>query len=93
VAKLVERDGIDAWFDLDPAALLGAEADAYEKATDVMDVWFDSGVVHHCVPQMRTDVTAPSDLYLEGSDQHRAGSTPRSSPRWPCTAAPPIEPC
>jgi isoleucyl-tRNA synthetase len=71
VAKEVERDGIDAWFDLDPAALLGAEVDQYEKATDVMDVWFDSGTVHHSVSQMRPEITAPSDLYLEGSDQHR----------------------
>ncbi|HEY1314557.1 MAG TPA: isoleucine--tRNA ligase [Steroidobacteraceae bacterium] len=71
VAKHVERVGIDAWFDLDAAALLGADADRYEKATDVMDVWFDSGVVHHCVSQMRPEITVPADLYLEGSDQHR----------------------
>jgi isoleucyl-tRNA synthetase len=71
VAKLVEQGGIDAWFDLDAAALLGPEADRYDKATDVMDVWFDSGVVHHCVSQIRPEITAPSDLYLEGSDQHR----------------------
>jgi isoleucyl-tRNA synthetase len=71
VAKLVERDGIDAWFDLDASTLLGAEANKYDKATDVMDVWFDSGVVHHCVSVIRPEITAPSDLYLEGSDQHR----------------------
>ncbi len=71
VARLVEHDGIDAWFDLDAAALLGADAAQYEKATDVMDVWFDSGVVHHCVAAMRPEITAPADLYLEGSDQHR----------------------
>jgi isoleucyl-tRNA synthetase len=71
VAKLVERDGIDAWFDLDSAALLGADAAKYDKSTDVMDVWFDSGVVHHCLSQLRPEITAPSDLYLEGSDQHR----------------------
>jgi isoleucyl-tRNA synthetase len=71
VAKRVERDGIDAWFDLDAAALLGPEADQYDKATDVMDVWFDSGVVHHCLAQMRPEITSPADLYLEGSDQHR----------------------
>jgi isoleucyl-tRNA synthetase len=71
VAKQVERDGIDAWFDLDAAALLGPDASQYDKATDVMDVWFDSGVVHHSVSQIRADVTSPSDLYLEGSDQHR----------------------
>ena len=71
VAKRVERDGIDAWFDLDAAALLGPEADQFDKATDVMDVWFDSGVVHHCLAQMRPEITSPADLYLEGSDQHR----------------------
>jgi isoleucyl-tRNA synthetase len=71
VAKLVEQGGIDAWFDLNPAALLGADASQYDKATDVMDVWFDSGVVHHCLAQMRPEITSPADLYLEGSDQHR----------------------
>jgi isoleucyl-tRNA synthetase len=71
VAEQVERDGIDAWFDLDAAALLGPDASQYDKATDVMDVWFDSGVVHHSVSQIRAEVTSPSDLYLEGSDQHR----------------------
>ena len=71
VAKMVERGGIDAWFDLDAADLLGADASRYDKATDVMDVWFDSGVVHHAVTQMRPEIVSPSDLYLEGSDQHR----------------------
>src|SRR5450631_4137802 len=71
VAKLVERDGIDAWFDLDASAQLGVDLNQYDKATDVMDVWFDSGVVHHCVSVIRPEITAPSDLYLEGSDQHR----------------------
>ena len=71
VAKMVERGGIDAWFDLDPATLLGPDALRYDKATDVMDVWFDSGVVHHAVTQMRPEIVSPSDLYLEGSDQHR----------------------
>ena len=71
VARLVEEGGIDAWFDLDPAELLSQEASDYEKVNDIMDVWFDSGSAHHCVPQMHSDVTAPADLYLEGSDQHR----------------------
>ncbi len=71
VASRVERDGVDAWFDMDAAALLGAEAGQYDKATDVMDVWFDSGVAHFCVAQMRPEITSPADLYLEGSDQHR----------------------
>jgi isoleucyl-tRNA synthetase len=71
VAQRVEQGGIDAWFDLDAAALLGQDAGRYEKATDVMDVWFDSGVVHHCLSQTRPEITVPADLYLEGSDQHR----------------------
>ena len=71
VAELVEEGGIDAWFDLDPAALLGGEAAEYEKVPDIMDVWFDSGSAHHCVPKMHPDVKDPADLYLEGSDQHR----------------------
>ena len=71
VAQRVERGGIDAWFDLDAAALFGADAARYDKSTDVMDVWFDSGVVHHAVTQLRPEIVAPSDLYLEGSDQHR----------------------
>jgi isoleucyl-tRNA synthetase len=71
VAQRVERGGIDAWFDLDAAELLGADAARFDKATDVMDVWFDSGVVHYCLAQTRPEITSPADLYLEGSDQHR----------------------
>jgi isoleucyl-tRNA synthetase len=71
VAALVEKDGIDAWFELDPATLLGAEAADYEKVRDIMDVWVDSGVSHHCVSQIFPEIRTPADLYLEGSDQHR----------------------
>jgi len=71
VARRMESDGIDAWFDLDPAELLGDSADDYVKATDTMDVWMDSGMVHHCVSQRREEIDFPVDLYLEGSDQHR----------------------
>ncbi len=77
VAVLVEREGVDAWYDLDPASLLGEEAGRYEKVTDILDVWFDSGVSHHCVLGQRAELDrgdgAPprADLYLEGSDQHR----------------------
>jgi len=71
VADRVEQGGIDAWFDLDPRHLLGAEAEQYEKVPDIMDVWVDSGVSHHCVTKMRPEVLNPADLYLEGSDQHR----------------------
>ena len=71
VAAIVEKDGIDAWETLDPVQLLGAEAPEYEKVTDIMDVWFDSGVGHHAVSSIYPQITAPADLYLEGSDQHR----------------------
>jgi isoleucyl-tRNA synthetase len=72
VAALVEQGGIDAWFDLEPATLLGAdEAAHYEKVGDIMDVWVDSGLSHHCVSQSRPEIRMPADLYLEGSDQHR----------------------
>jgi isoleucyl-tRNA synthetase len=71
VAEHVEKGGIDAWFDLDPAALLGPDAKDYEKVNDILDVWFDSGVSHQCVSKHWPEVTMPADLYLEGSDQHR----------------------
>jgi isoleucyl-tRNA synthetase len=72
VAARVERSGLEAWFDLDAAELLGEEAADYDKTDDVMDVWLDSGVVHHCVPALRPgEIPFPADVYLEGSDQHR----------------------
>jgi isoleucyl-tRNA synthetase len=71
VALQVEELGIDAWFDLDAESLLGDEAADYEKATDTLDVWFDSGVSHACVLARREYLGLPADLYLEGSDQHR----------------------
>ena len=71
VALRIEEQGIDAWFDLDVADILGDDADAYEKVTDTLDVWFDSGVTHACVLRERHGLSAPADLYLEGSDQHR----------------------
>jgi len=71
VASRVERGGIDVWFELDAEALLGKEADDYEKTSDTLDVWFDSGVTHASVLQTDERLTFPADLYLEGSDQHR----------------------
>jgi isoleucyl-tRNA synthetase len=72
VANRVEKDGIEAWFDLDAPELLGTDADDYEKVTDVMDVWADSGLSHECVSKTHPDdIRPPVDLYLEGSDQHR----------------------
>ena len=70
-ALLVERGGVEAWFELDAKELLGEDAAHYAKVTDVMDVWADSGLSFECVGTLRPELTAPVDLYLEGSDQHR----------------------
>lgn len=75
VAQRVEKEGIEAWFKLDAAELLGDEAGQYDKITDTLDVWFDSGTTHWHVLRGSHDIghaTGPrADLYLEGSDQHR----------------------
>ena len=73
VAQLVEQHGIQAWFDLDAASLLGDDAKQYVKVSDTLDVWFDSGVTHACVVGVRPEFAGAeqADLYLEGSDQHR----------------------
>ena len=74
VAAFREK-GVDAWSDAAMPALLGPDRDPaeYERVTDILDVWFDSGCTHAFVlesgrwPELRW----PADLYLEGSDQHR----------------------
>jgi isoleucyl-tRNA synthetase len=71
VAQRVEQQGIEAWFSLDAAELLGDEAASYKKTSDTLDVWFDSGSTHACVLKRRDTLAHPADLYLEGSDQHR----------------------
>ena len=71
IAQRIEQGGINAWFDLDPAGLLGEDAADYRKVTDVLDVWFDSGTTHASVLGRREGLNFPADLYLEGSDQHR----------------------
>ncbi len=71
VAQKVEQEGIEAWFSSTAADWLGDDADGYEKVSDTLDVWFDSGVTHACVLEPRNDLHSPADLYLEGSDQHR----------------------
>ena len=70
VADRVQAEGIDVWYSLDASELLGTEAADYEKVTDILDVWFDSGVTHEGVLLAR-GFGKPADLYLEGSDQHR----------------------
>nr|MCU0936042.1 class I tRNA ligase family protein [Gammaproteobacteria bacterium] len=60
VARRVEQRGIDAWFDLDPAELLGEESGDYEKVRDTLDVWFDSGVTHFAVLGRRAELGFPA---------------------------------
>ncbi|MBO0736402.1 MAG: isoleucine--tRNA ligase [Alphaproteobacteria bacterium] len=73
VAAAVERAGADVWFAADPAQFLGNAYDPaeWEKVTDIVEVWFDSGSTHAFVLEQRPELRWPADLYLEGSDQHR----------------------
>ncbi|MWP62676.1 isoleucine--tRNA ligase [Gilliamella sp. Pas-s25] len=72
VAKLVEKDGIQAWWDADIKDLLGPDADDYRKVPDTLDVWFDSGSTFSSVVRVRPEFEGhEADMYLEGSDQHR----------------------
>ncbi len=71
IAERVAQAGLEVWYGSEDADWLGPEAEEYERASDVLDVWFDSGVVHHAVLDRRPELTRPADLYLEGSDQHR----------------------
>ena len=73
IVDAVKANGADAWFDTDPHDFLGADhkAEDYEQVSDILDVWFDSGVTHAFVMEARDDLAWPADVYLEGSDQHR----------------------
>jgi isoleucyl-tRNA synthetase len=71
VVELIELNGVEAWHDLDPAQLLADSADDYEKVSDILDVWFESGVTHNSILAADERLRFPADLYLEGSDQHR----------------------
>ena len=71
IAQRVEKEGIEAWQSIEPADLLGDEADMYVKNRDTLDVWFDSGCTHQTVLRGSHPANFPADLYLEGSDQHR----------------------
>ena len=78
VADLFEQETADAWYAREARELLpegfacpkcgGSE---FDKETDILDVWFDSGSSHAVVLGHREDLPWPADLYLEGSDQHR----------------------
>ena len=66
-AKQIQSNGIDAWEELD----IKFEKENFEKSKDIFDVWFDSGISHFCVIDNLYGPNTQSDLYLEGSDQHR----------------------
>ena len=71
VALLVEQEGVDCWYQNDIWNRLGLAENSWERVTDILDVWFDSGVSHRAVLDEREQLTRPADMYLEGSDQHR----------------------
>ncbi|MDF2764467.1 MAG: ileS, partial [Rhodospirillales bacterium] len=73
IAGAVEAEGADAWFASPPERFLGNDyqANEWEKVTDIVDVWFDSGSTHSYVLERRPELAWPASLYLEGSDQHR----------------------
>ena len=78
VYQLFEEHGADIWFEKDVSEFLPPDVTCKEcgsksfiKETDILDVWFDSGVSHAAVLEQRPYLRWPADLYLEGSDQHR----------------------
>lgn len=71
VADAVDAEGLEAWFGSDLTRWLGDDAEQWEKISDIVEVWFDSGVTHACVLDARPELRSPADLYLEGSDQYR----------------------
>jgi isoleucyl-tRNA synthetase len=75
IVAAVREKGVDAWDDESAQALLGNQYDLadYERITDILDVWFDSGSTHSFVLESGRwpELQWPADLYLEGSDQHR----------------------
>lgn len=78
VERVFAAEGADAWFTMPVAHLLPSGAvcakcsgSDFTKETDILDVWFESGVSHAAVLELRSELSWPADLYLEGSDQHR----------------------
>jgi isoleucyl-tRNA synthetase len=78
LVALVRQFGADVWFEREPRDLLpkgtvcpGCGGKEFVKETDILDVWFDSGVSHAAVLETRPGLRTPADLYLEGNDQHR----------------------
>jgi isoleucyl-tRNA synthetase len=78
IADLFENGGSDQWYEKEASELLPAGTccsacghTTFTKESDILDVWFDSGVSHAAVLERRDNLDSPADLYLEGSDQHR----------------------
>jgi isoleucyl-tRNA synthetase len=73
IANIYEKEGSDCWFSDDPQRFLGEKynSEDYEKLSDIVEVWFDSGSTHSFVLEKREDLKWPASMYLEGSDQHR----------------------
>jgi isoleucyl-tRNA synthetase len=73
IVDFIAAEGADAWFTRPDSDFLGPDHDPadFEKVTDILDVWFDSGSTHAFTLEGRNDTKWPADLYLEGSDQHR----------------------
>ena len=80
ILKFRERvvtEGVDSWFERSVAELFGdvkcpsCGSAKLEKSSDIVDVWFESGVSHRAVLKQNAALTYPADVYLEGSDQHR----------------------
>lgn len=78
VEELIAAEGSDAWFLREAEEILGGDfccpecgGSRLRKETDILDVWFESGVSHEAVLLQWEDLSWPCDMYLEGSDQHR----------------------
>jgi isoleucyl-tRNA synthetase len=78
ILELFAKEGADAWFahpaiEFMPRGMNCPKCgkNEFEKETDIIDVWFDSGVSHQAVLHRHPGLRYPADLYLEGSDQHR----------------------
>ncbi|PIE59398.1 MAG: isoleucine--tRNA ligase [Desulfobulbus propionicus] len=77
VDAFFSKEGADAWFKHDAEDFVpegvrcSCGSTRFNKETDILDVWFDSGTSHAAVLEQRDELHAPADLYLEGSDQHR----------------------
>lgn len=78
IEKLFAREGADVWFVRETKDLIPEDFECphchgkkFTRETDIFDVWFESGVSHEAVCALRESLRWPSDLYLEGSDQHR----------------------